>query len=60
MRYNWSSGNHNKFLPNRRYFVRFDSTNAKNSELLSKPEVPDTLVNVPPNGWQKLPVPVLP
>ena len=52
-----SSGDHLDFDLNRRYFVRFDSTNARNSELLSTPLVPDTLLNIPPGGWASLPVP---
>jgi hypothetical protein len=53
----WSSRNYHDFDLNRRYFVRFDSTNARNSELLSTPLVPDTLLNIPPGGWASLPVP---
>jgi len=45
------------FKLNKRYFVRFDSTNARNSELLLSPSVPDTLVHIPPSGWSRLPVP---
>jgi hypothetical protein len=45
------------FELNKRYFVRFDSANARNSELLRSPAVPDTLVAVPPGGWLRLPVP---
>ena len=46
-----------QFNRHSRYFVRFDSTNARNSELLSTPLVPDTLLNIPPGGWASLPVP---
>ncbi len=45
------------FELNKRYFVRFDSTNAKNSELLKHPSVPDTMVHIPAGGWSALPVP---
>ncbi|MCB9184038.1 MAG: hypothetical protein H6591_08970 [Flavobacteriales bacterium] len=51
-----SSGNHHLFELHRRYFVRFDSTNAQNSELLKYPAVPDTLVHIPAGGWTSLPV----
>ncbi len=47
-----------QFNRHSRYFVRFDSTNARNSELLSTPLVPDTLLNIPPGGWASLPVPL--
>ncbi|MBK6342136.1 MAG: hypothetical protein IPF41_05985 [Flavobacteriales bacterium] len=52
----WSSGKYDEFELNRRYFVRFDSTDARNSELLSSPAVPDTLIVIPPGGWKELPV----
>lgn len=47
---------HLDFALGKRYFVRFDSTDASNSELLSSPAVPDTLISVPSEGWARLPV----
>ena len=51
-----SSTEHLRYNMNSRYFVRFDSTNVRNSELLSTPAVPDTLNVIPPEGWASLPV----
>ena len=52
-----SSSYHLDFDLGKRYFVRFDSTDVSNSELLSSPAVPDSLVHIPPGGWARLPVP---
>ncbi|HKB43383.1 MAG TPA: hypothetical protein VKC90_03305 [Chitinophagaceae bacterium] len=39
-----------------RYFVKFDSTNASNAEMLFRCPVPENIQDAPKNGWNDKPI----
>lgn len=40
-----------------RYFIIYNKNNPQNSELFLDCPVPDTLIDIPKEGWDKIPVP---
>ena len=50
-----SFSSNEKFIIGDRYFIRFEKGNPKNSEILLDKPVPDSITNLPKEGWIEIP-----
>lgn len=44
-----------KFILGNRYYVKFETNNPKNSQILLNKPVPDSIKEAPSQGWDKIP-----
>ena len=51
----WGVESVNKALIGSRFFVKFESGNPDNCEILLDKPVPDSIKEAPPEGWDKIP-----